>query len=199
VGVEHHLLALARIGPDEHHPAVAEPDLRHLHRHGDTLYEHSSALQQELGYRPFMGAARAELERWLAGAALMTCDGTDLADAFMAALRDARVIAPSSSTFERLCAVALVEAERQVLRMLAGAVFRCQGGGLQTDCFGTLLSRKTPTDCVLCDNVDLEVFGTSRRSKFASRLPKQLQRATLCDRGAISCDKSATLCDIIAT
>ena len=88
----------------------------------NTRYEHSSALQQELGYRPFMGAARTELERWLAGAALMTCDGADLADAFMAALRDARVIAPSSSTFERLCAVALVEAERQVLRMLAGAL-----------------------------------------------------------------------------
>lgn len=36
----------------------------------------------------------------------------DLADAFMADLRDARVISPSPSTFERLCAAALVEAER---------------------------------------------------------------------------------------
>lgn len=88
----------------------------------NTRYEHSAALQQELGYRPFMGAARAELERWLAGAALMTCDGADLADAFMTALRDARVIAPSPSTFERLCAAALVEAERQVSRILVGAL-----------------------------------------------------------------------------
>jgi hypothetical protein len=30
VRVEHHLLALARIGANEHHPAVAEPDMRHL-------------------------------------------------------------------------------------------------------------------------------------------------------------------------
>ena len=87
---------------------------------GNTRYEHFSTLQQELGYRPFLGAARAELERWLAAAALMTCDGADLADAFMKALRDAGIIAPSPSTFDRLVAAALVEAERQVLRMLAG-------------------------------------------------------------------------------
>lgn len=33
VGVEHHLLRLARIGAHEQHPAVAEADVRHLHRH----------------------------------------------------------------------------------------------------------------------------------------------------------------------
>ena len=33
VGVEHHLLALARIGPHEQHAAVAEPDMRDLDRH----------------------------------------------------------------------------------------------------------------------------------------------------------------------
>jgi putative transposase len=32
--VEHHLLALARIGADIQHPAVAEPDMRDLHPHG---------------------------------------------------------------------------------------------------------------------------------------------------------------------
>ena len=30
VGVEHHLLGLARIGPHEGHPAVAEPDMGDL-------------------------------------------------------------------------------------------------------------------------------------------------------------------------
>lgn len=33
VGVEHHLLGLARIGPDEHHAAVAEPNMGDLHGH----------------------------------------------------------------------------------------------------------------------------------------------------------------------
>jgi hypothetical protein len=33
VGVEHHLLRLARIGVHEQHAAMAEPDVRHLHGH----------------------------------------------------------------------------------------------------------------------------------------------------------------------
>jgi hypothetical protein len=33
-------LSLARAGADEDHPAVAEPDLRHLHRHGDAVDRH---------------------------------------------------------------------------------------------------------------------------------------------------------------
>jgi hypothetical protein len=41
MGVEHHLLALAHVCPGEHHPAVAEPDMRHLHghRHAVDLYD----------------------------------------------------------------------------------------------------------------------------------------------------------------
>ena len=35
VGVKHNLLRLARIGPDEQHPAVAKPDMRRLHNHRD--------------------------------------------------------------------------------------------------------------------------------------------------------------------
>ena len=40
VGVEHHLLRLARIGPHEQHPAVAEPDMGDLH-------DHRHAVQQD--------------------------------------------------------------------------------------------------------------------------------------------------------
>src|SRR5690554_2783620 len=32
VGVKYHLLRLTRVGPNEEHPAVAEADVRHLHR-----------------------------------------------------------------------------------------------------------------------------------------------------------------------
>ena len=38
--VEHHLLRLARIGADEQHPAVAQPDVRHLHRHRRAVDQH---------------------------------------------------------------------------------------------------------------------------------------------------------------
>ena len=58
MGIEHHLLALARIGPDEHHPAVAEPDLRHLHRHGDPRDQHHLMAPVEL-----VGLARREAQR----------------------------------------------------------------------------------------------------------------------------------------
>jgi hypothetical protein len=33
MGIEHHLLRLARIGPHEQHPAVAKPDVGDLHDH----------------------------------------------------------------------------------------------------------------------------------------------------------------------
>ena len=33
MGIEHHLLRLAWVSADEEHPAVAEPDMRHLHDH----------------------------------------------------------------------------------------------------------------------------------------------------------------------
>ena len=33
VGVEHHLLCLARIAPHKQHPAVTEPDMGGLHDH----------------------------------------------------------------------------------------------------------------------------------------------------------------------
>src|SRR5438309_7157198 len=33
VGIEHHLLRLARIAPHKQHPAVAEPDMGGLHNH----------------------------------------------------------------------------------------------------------------------------------------------------------------------
>jgi hypothetical protein len=46
IGVEHHLLATARISPDVEHPAVAEPQMRHLHcrRHPDQRVAISAAI-----------------------------------------------------------------------------------------------------------------------------------------------------------
>jgi hypothetical protein len=48
VGVKHHLLRLARVGPDEEHPAVAEPDVRHLHSHGGPIDQHDLMAPVEL-------------------------------------------------------------------------------------------------------------------------------------------------------
>ena len=58
VGVEHHFLALARIGPHEGHPAVAEPHVRDLDRHGDAVDQHDLVAPVEL-----VGLARIEAQR----------------------------------------------------------------------------------------------------------------------------------------
>ena len=48
MGVEDHLLALARVGTDKHHPAVAEPDMSHLHRDGHARNQHHLMAPVEL-------------------------------------------------------------------------------------------------------------------------------------------------------
>ena len=88
----------------------------------NTRYEHSAALQDEYGYRPFAGTARAEMTEWLSNAAVDTANASGLAESFMATLREARVIAPGLSIFERLCSIALIEAERYVEKRISGVL-----------------------------------------------------------------------------
>ena len=58
VGVEHHLLRLARIGAHEQHPAVTEPDMGDLH-------DHRHAAQQDDFVTPveLEGLSRREAQR----------------------------------------------------------------------------------------------------------------------------------------
>ena len=58
VGVKHHLLRLARIGPHEQHPAVAEPDMGGLH-------DHRHAAQQDDFVAPveLVGFSRRKAQR----------------------------------------------------------------------------------------------------------------------------------------
>ena len=58
VRVEDHLLALARIGAHEHHAAVAEPEMSHLHGHRRAADQHDVVAPVEL-----VGLARCEGER----------------------------------------------------------------------------------------------------------------------------------------
>ena len=56
--IEHHLLALAHIGPGEHHAAVAEPDMGDLHRDRHAIDQHDLMAPVEL-----VGLARRIIER----------------------------------------------------------------------------------------------------------------------------------------
>jgi len=58
VRVEHHLLGLARVGPDQKHPAVAEPDMRHLDSRRHAAEHHHFVRPVEL-----IGLARREPQR----------------------------------------------------------------------------------------------------------------------------------------
>jgi hypothetical protein len=62
VRVEDHLLALAGIGPHEQHPAVAEPDMRDLHRRGHPVDQDDLMAPVEL-----VGLARIEAQRHVGG------------------------------------------------------------------------------------------------------------------------------------
>lgn len=96
-------------------------DWRDIESYGlreNTRYEHSSALQNELGYRPFAGAARRSMQEWLDAAAMCIVDGPALVTAFAEEFRNARIIVPAASTFERLCARALVAAEKRCIKRL---------------------------------------------------------------------------------
>lgn len=83
-----------------------------------TRYEHSAALQELYGYRPFEGQARREMLQWLASAAEAATDNPGLASEFLGAMRSRRIIVPGPTTVERVCADALVEAERRIARRI---------------------------------------------------------------------------------
>jgi hypothetical protein len=58
VRIEHHLLRLARVGAHEKHPAVAQPQVRHLHRHRRAADQHDLVAPVKL-----VGLARGEAQR----------------------------------------------------------------------------------------------------------------------------------------
>jgi hypothetical protein len=97
----------------------------------NTRYEHSAALQDALGYRPFAGQPRQEIEAWLNQAAMLAASGGELALGLRDELRRRRLIVPAVTTIERLCANALVRAERKVLHHLAHDLDREQIAGLE--------------------------------------------------------------------
>ena len=84
-----------------------------------TRYEHSSALQEKFGFRPFEGLARREIQEWLLPVALATTSGAGITAALLEELRRRQVIVPGPTVIERLVAAALLNAERYVARELA--------------------------------------------------------------------------------
>jgi TnpA family transposase len=96
----------------------------------NTKYEHSAALQNLLGWRPFEGRPRREIEGWLDQASLTVRTGAELAVGFRDELRRRKIIVPGITVIERLCAAALTRCERTVLARLTEGLDREQSARL---------------------------------------------------------------------
>ncbi len=83
-----------------------------------TRYQHSSALQKIYGYYVFDGEVRKEFENWLQKAAQQARSNQGMAEMFLDKCRSMNIIIPAISTVERLCADALVFAERHICKTI---------------------------------------------------------------------------------
>ena len=85
----------------------------------ETRHEHLSELRALYGFRTFSGRGARELKDWLSREAEMAVSNEDITRRFAAECRRTRTVLPATSTLERLCATALVDAERQIETMIA--------------------------------------------------------------------------------
>jgi TnpA family transposase len=85
----------------------------------ETRREHLQALRGLYGYKMFTGRGSRDLKAWLEDAAEASRSNEDLARRFVEQCRAARTILPGVTIIERLCAGALVAAERRIESRIA--------------------------------------------------------------------------------
>jgi len=87
-----------------------------------TRYQHSTQLQTLYDFKPFEEDSRKEICQWLMFAAEHATSNEDIARRFVEECRTRQIILPAVTTIERLCADALVDAERQIENRIAGRI-----------------------------------------------------------------------------
>ena len=85
----------------------------------ETRHEHLAELRRLYGFRSFSGRAARELGDRLREEAQRARSNEDLVRRFVDACRRTRTILPATTTIERFCADALVEAERRIEARIA--------------------------------------------------------------------------------
>jgi len=80
----------------------------------ETRREHLTDLRAIYGYKMFSGGGARDLKRWLESEAETAGSNMDLAQRFIEECRRTHTILPGVSVIERLCADALVTAERRI-------------------------------------------------------------------------------------
>jgi TnpA family transposase len=84
-----------------------------------TRQQHMEALREIYGYRTFSGRGARDLRDWLFDQAEEARSNEDLAQRLVARCRETLTILPAVSTIDRLCAEALVAAERRIETRIA--------------------------------------------------------------------------------
>lgn len=85
-----------------------------------TRRRHLIELRSIYGYKMFSGHGARDLKVWLEDKAETSRTNEDLVKRFVGECRHAQIILPSTSTIERLCADALVAAERRIEARIIG-------------------------------------------------------------------------------
>jgi TnpA family transposase len=85
----------------------------------ETRHEHLAELRKVYGFRSFSGRVARDLRDWLGRDAELAALNEDLVRRFVIECRRSRTILPAISTIERLCADALVDAERKIETRIA--------------------------------------------------------------------------------
>ena len=80
----------------------------------ETRHEHLAALRDLYGYKMFTGRGSRDLKAWLERTAETARSNEDLARRFVEQCRATQTILPGITVIERLCADALVAAERRI-------------------------------------------------------------------------------------
>ena len=166
------LAAQLGIRPDELAGYAAREETRH---------EHLAALRAIYGYKMFTGRGARDLKAWLEGAAETARSNEDLARRFVEQCRAAQTILPGITVIERLCADALVAAERRVDARVAGQLdddMRTRLDALLTEDAGGSVTRF----------VWLRQFEIGRNSADMNRLLDRLEflQALALDRGILA-------------
>ena len=84
-----------------------------------TRQQHMDTLREIYGYKTFTGRGARDLREWTFGQAEDARSNEDLAHRFIVRCRETSTILPAVSTIERLCADALVAAERRIETRIA--------------------------------------------------------------------------------
>ena len=134
----------------------------------ETRHEHLAELRRLYGFRAFSGRAARELGDWLREETPLARSNEDLARRFVGACRRTRTILPTTTTIERICADALVDAERQIEARIAERV----PSGLRRELEHLL---DETVDAGVTRFVWLRQFEPGSNSAYANRLLDRLE------------------------